>query len=179
MSLIQSYKMAKYIFPKNDPGPSEAGLQEISFLSSLEYAINVAQHRLTPELKTVWDNLCTRDVQEPEISAVGIQSTKYDLKQRSDIFKKQKHKQEYIQFLSKQHDKPRQAKLKDPEIFSQDSQGKSNVMSEAGLNGGTTKKFGTKIDIPERIGLPPKLEDFLKESQKSHLNVKSGLTACY
>ena len=88
LSLIQSYKMAKYIFPRNDPGPSQAGLQEISFLRSLEYAINVAQHRLTPELKTVWDNLCTRDVQEPEISAVGIQSTKYDLKQRSDIFKK-------------------------------------------------------------------------------------------
>ena len=79
--------MAKYIFPKNDKGPTEAGLQEISFLSSLEYAINVAQHRLTPELKTVWDTLCTRDVQVPEISAVGIQNTKYDLKQRSDILK--------------------------------------------------------------------------------------------
>merc|ERR1712105_569488 len=118
-----------------------------------------------------WDTLCTRDIQEPEISAVGIQSTKYHLKQRSDIFKKQKHKQEYIQFLSKQHDKPRQAKLKDPEIFSQDSQGKSNVMSEAGLNGKVTRNFGTKLDIPESIGLPPKLESFLKECQKSHLNI--------
>ena len=51
LSLIQSYKMAKYIFPKNDPGPSQAGLQDISLLSSLEYAVNVAMHRLTPELK--------------------------------------------------------------------------------------------------------------------------------
>ena len=75
--------MAKYVFPRHDKGPTEAGLQKISFLNSLEYAINVSQHRLTPEVKAV----CTRDVQIPEIPAEGIQDTKYDLKQRSDIFK--------------------------------------------------------------------------------------------
>ena len=46
---------AKFRFPKFDAEPSPASKIEISPLESLSYIINVACHRLEPDLKAVWD----------------------------------------------------------------------------------------------------------------------------
>ena len=43
---IDIHKLSRYIFPREDPGPTEAGKLEIPPLRSLEYAINLACHKL-------------------------------------------------------------------------------------------------------------------------------------
>ena len=55
---IQVLKLSRYVFPKVDLGPNEAGKTEIKPLHCLEYAVNLACHRLTDDIKQHWDELC-------------------------------------------------------------------------------------------------------------------------
>ena len=93
---VSIFKLARFIFPKQDPSPTEAGLKEISDFQSLEYLINVAGHRLTWDLKQEWDSLCNRDTAYPEITSSGVLSTQYDFKQEINAFKRSKAKEQYI-----------------------------------------------------------------------------------
>ena len=56
---IQVHKLSRYVFPRVDLGPTEAGKTEIQPLHCLEYAVNLACHRLTDDIKQHWDELCT------------------------------------------------------------------------------------------------------------------------
>jgi hypothetical protein len=96
---IHVQKLSRYIFPKFDKGPSLAGQVANSPAQCLEYAVNLCMHRLPADLKDQWDELSGRDNAHPEISKLGIQSTKYDLRMRSDWYKREKNKGEYIQNL--------------------------------------------------------------------------------
>ena len=101
---IDIHKLSRYIFPREDPGPTEAGKLEIPPLRSLEYAINLACHKLDADLKQHWDTLCNRDVSYPEISKNGIVATKYDLRNQSSLYKKQLEKQRYVESLANNPD---------------------------------------------------------------------------
>ena len=59
---IKINKMSKYNFPKEDRGPTPAGLLEISPAESLKYLVNLFCHRVTPAVKDIYDNMCMRDV---------------------------------------------------------------------------------------------------------------------
>ena len=98
-NIIESYKLSRYIFPKHDQGPTKAGLEIVSPVRSLEYAVNLCLHRVPSDLKVVWDEMAGRDSSHPEISRIGMQSTKYDLRQRSDLYRRQKDKREYVENL--------------------------------------------------------------------------------
>ena len=97
---IQVHKMSRYVFPRVDLGPNEAGKTEIQPLHCLEYAVNLACHRLTDDIKQHWDELCNRDVSFPEVSKSGIVATKYDLKAQIGLYKKQIEKQRYVESLA-------------------------------------------------------------------------------
>ena len=68
-------------------------------MQSLEYAVNLCLHRVPSDLKVVWDEMTGRDTSHPEISRIGMQSTKYDPRQRSDLYRRQKDKSEYVENL--------------------------------------------------------------------------------
>ena len=97
---ISVSKMSRYVFPKVDLGPNEAGKTEIKPLHCLEYAVNLACHRLTDDIKQHWDELCSRDVSFPEVSKSGILATKYDLKAQIGLYKKQLEKDRYVELLA-------------------------------------------------------------------------------
>ena len=69
---IEINKLSKYNFPKEDKGPTPAGLQEISPAESLKYLVNLFCHRVTPAVKYIYDTMCMRDVSFKEISKNGI-----------------------------------------------------------------------------------------------------------
>ena len=82
---VDIFKLSRYVFPKEDPNPTIAGETEINILQGLEYAVNLASHKLNLDLKTHWDNLCARDVSFPEITSNGVLATQYDLKQQINL----------------------------------------------------------------------------------------------
>ena len=96
-------KLSRYIFPKTDKGPTRAGHIHFTPAQCLEYSVNVCLHRLPPDLKKVWDTIAGRNSEFPEISKLGIQSTRYDLRVRSNVYKKEQEKADYIKGL--RHDK--------------------------------------------------------------------------
>ena len=97
---VEIHKLSRYIFPHEDAGPTIAGQTEIPDLRSLEYAVNLACHRLDDELKEHWDNLCNRDVSYPEVSKNGIMATRYDLKNQITLYNKSKEKERYVDSLA-------------------------------------------------------------------------------
>ena len=98
---IGIHKLSRYVFPRVDLGPTQDGQIEIPELQSLEYAVNLACHRLDEDVKEHWDSLCNRDVSYPELSKNGIMATKYDLKHQITLYKKQKDKDKYVDSLAK------------------------------------------------------------------------------
>ena len=56
------------------------------------------------ELKQHWDALCNRDTSYPEISASGVLSTQYDLKQEIGAYKRAIEKEKYVARKSGQGD---------------------------------------------------------------------------
>ena len=98
---IEIHKLSRYVFPRIDLGPTESGQVQIPALQSLEYAVNLACHKLDDEVKAHWDDLCCRDVSFPELSENGIMATKYDLKHQITLYKKQKDKDKYVDSLAK------------------------------------------------------------------------------
>ena len=56
-------------------------------------------HKIPRDLKYVWDEMCGRDNAHPEISQIGIQSTKHDLRQRSEVYRRKKDKRLYVESL--------------------------------------------------------------------------------
>ena len=68
LSVIDSYKLSRYIFPKHDHGPTKAGLKDVTPVQSLEYAVQLCLHRVPRDLKVVWDEMSGRDSSHPEIS---------------------------------------------------------------------------------------------------------------
>ena len=42
---VDVFKLSRYIFPKEDPGPTLAGKTEVHDLQGLEYAVNLACHK--------------------------------------------------------------------------------------------------------------------------------------
>ena len=85
---VSIFKLARFVFPNQDPNPTEAGLNEISDFRCLEYLVNIAGHRLNWDLKQDWDALCNRDTSYPEITSSGVLSTQYDLKQEISAYKR-------------------------------------------------------------------------------------------
>ena len=79
---VSIFKLSRFLFPKQDPEPTEAALKEVNELQALEYVINIASHRLPYDVKQEWDLLCTRDVAFPEITDSGVLATHFDLKMR-------------------------------------------------------------------------------------------------
>ena len=90
---------AKFRFPKFDAEPSPASKIEISPLESLAYIINVACHRLEPDLKAVWDEMIGRDSLTPEISKSGMLLTSFDIKKLCGEYKKARGKENYVRVL--------------------------------------------------------------------------------
>ena len=88
LSITENFKLARYIFPKIDKGPTKAGLKIITPIQSLNYAVQICLHKIPHDLKFVWDEMCGRDSEHPEISQLGLQSTKHDLRQRSEVYKR-------------------------------------------------------------------------------------------
>ena len=43
--------------------------------------------------------MCGRDNAHPEISQIGLQSTKHDLRQRSEVYRRKKDKRLYVESL--------------------------------------------------------------------------------
>ena len=101
---VSVHKLSRFIFPREDPGPTAAGKTEIPDLHCLEYAVNLACHRLDDDLKQHWDDLCTRDVSYPEVSKNGILTTNYDLKNQITLFNKSKEKERYVNSLANKAD---------------------------------------------------------------------------
>ena len=91
---VSIFKLARFLFPKQDPEPTAAALKEISELQALKYVINVASHRLPFDVKQEWDMLCTRDVAYPEITDSGVLATQFDLKNEINNFKRSKSKEQ-------------------------------------------------------------------------------------
>ena len=96
---------AKYRFPRFDPEPSAASKIEISPLESLSYIINVACHRLEPDLKEVWDEMIGRDVSTPEISKNGMLLTSFDIRKLCGEYRKARGKEDYVKILKDQIEK--------------------------------------------------------------------------
>ena len=99
---------AKFRFPKVDPDPSPASKIEISPLESLSYIINVACHKLEPDLKEVWDSIIGRDSSIPEISKNGTLLTSFDIKRLCGDFRKNKGKEDYVKMLKEQIEKEKE-----------------------------------------------------------------------
>ena len=97
---IGIHKLSRYVFPRVDLGPTQDGQIEIPELQSLEYAVNLACHRLDEDVKEHWDSLCNRDVSYPELSKNGIMATKYDFKNPITLKKKEKDKEKYVDSLT-------------------------------------------------------------------------------
>ena len=93
---VSIFKLARYVFPSQDPSPTEAGQTEISDLKCLEYLVHIAGHKLNWDLKQHWDSLCNRDTSYPEITSSGVLSTQYDLKQEIGAYKRAKEKERYV-----------------------------------------------------------------------------------
>ena len=99
---VSIFKLARFVFPNQDPNPTEAGLNEISDFRCLEYLVNIAGHKLNWDLKQDWDSLCNRDTSYPEITSSGVLSTQYDLKQEISAYKRAKEKERYVAHKSGQ-----------------------------------------------------------------------------
>ena len=84
---VNVHKLSRYIFPREDPGPTAAGRAEVPDLHCLEYAVNLACHKLNDDLKLHWDDVCMRDVSYPEVSKNGILTTHFDLKNQITFVK--------------------------------------------------------------------------------------------
>ena len=93
---VSIFKLSRYLFPKQDPEPTEAALKDVSVLQALEYVINIASHRLPYDVKQEWDLLCTRDVAFPEITDSGVLATHFDLKNEINNFKRSRSKEQYV-----------------------------------------------------------------------------------
>ena len=96
---LESYKLAKYIFPRQDPPPTPAIKMIVTPLQSLEYVVNLSQHKLKPDLKKFWDTVAERNCGFPEISAQGVLCTKYEIRDEIGKYKKLQDKNLYISKL--------------------------------------------------------------------------------
>ena len=160
--MIENYKLSRYIFPKHDRGPTNAGLQNIKPIQTLEYIVNLCLHRVPRDLKLVWDDLAGRDSFYPEISKIGMQSTRYDLRQRSELYKRKKDKRLYVESL--RHDKKGN---------SRDLQGKEAKLN---LAGNSNENVCTGI-LPNSGQECAKLQGVTKEGSKSPLSTNSLVTS--
>ena len=97
--MISENRDQKFRFPKIDPDPSPASKIEITPLESLSYIVNVACHKLEPDLKEVWDGIIGRDSSIPEISKNGTLLTSFDIKRLCNDFKSNKGKDDYVKKL--------------------------------------------------------------------------------
>ena len=52
---LEIRKLARYIFPKNDLGPTLAGQINFTHAQCLEFGVNLCMHRLPKDLKDIWD----------------------------------------------------------------------------------------------------------------------------
>ena len=68
---IEIHKLSRFIFPREDAGPTEAGRVKIPELRLLEYAVNLACHKLDSDVKTHWDSLCGRDIPTQNCPRMG------------------------------------------------------------------------------------------------------------
>ena len=88
------------MFPTRDFGPTRAGQVEIPAIDSLKYVTNLCCHKIYPDIKSIYDHLCGRDVSFPEITESGMLTTKYDIKAECAKYKKAQEKIDYVKSLS-------------------------------------------------------------------------------
>ena len=180
---LEIRKLSRYIFPRTDKGPTRAGHINFTPAQCLEYSVNICLHRLPPDLKKVWDTIAGRNSECPEISKLGIQSTRYDLRMRSNVYKKEQEKADYIKGLrhdNKQTECEDIARLPDSKqkyIATGQAQGELNIRQgpestnwAAGIN---ISKCEMSREVPKII------IEFQRASKESHLNKQSLLFEMY
>ena len=112
LSEIQINKLSRYVFPKEDFGPTSDGQIEIPTIQSLRYVTNLSCHKVSPELKSIYDEMCGRDILFPEISESGMQATKYDIRAQCTLYKKSRDKNEYVKSLTRSLPKNKAGQVK-------------------------------------------------------------------
>ena len=94
--IINCNKLDKYRFPTNDfkdPNSDETYFSKIQTLGNI---LNLSVCRLNTENYKFWSKLAKRHVNYKEISKIGIQSTKFDIKMEIARYKKEQEKKDYI-----------------------------------------------------------------------------------
>ena len=159
-------KLSRYIFPKFDDGPTSAGKMKIPELESLRYIVNLSCNKLHPDLKTIYDSFCGRDVSFPEISENGMLKTKYDLKAECAKFKKAQEKTNYVHNLAQTLNGPKA----DPEnrtFEGHDNTGKLLQMAQ------------TNISNLMTLPLSDILQRFVEKCEVENVALSQGLTKLY
>ena len=150
--------------------------------------MNLCLHRVPSDLKVVWDEMAGRDSSYPEISRIGMQSTKYDLRQRSDLYRRQKDKREYVENLrsvKKGKSGPNSEQKVCTDILP--SSGQECATIQDGETGGLkpsqiTQNLASSLHISkmENIrNLPKDLMEFENYCKENKLDTHGGLSKLY
>jgi hypothetical protein len=94
-------KLDKYKFPKNDLENPDTNNTQYSNIQSLENILNISACRLNADNFGFWSSLAKRRVDFKEISKIGIQTTKFDIRREISKYKKEQEKQNYVEKLVK------------------------------------------------------------------------------
>ena len=99
---IKSYGASivdKFRFPRNDPPEPIEAKVKIPEFESLQYICRVAANIVTPDLKTLYDELVGYDTSIPQITSSGMVHTQFDMKKMVSDYKRRKDKTNYVQKL--------------------------------------------------------------------------------
>ena len=99
---LQICKLAKYRFLNIDVVDPKSDNTQYSQMKILENVLNISVCNLNPTNYRFWSELAQRDVKYKEITKLGLQSTKYDIKQEISRFQKTKDKMDYVAGLKNQ-----------------------------------------------------------------------------
>ena len=93
---LHVFKLANYRFPHTDVSDPSSDSRQYSEMQILENILNISVCNLNSTNYQFWSELAQRDVHYKEITALGLQSTKYDIKMEICRFKKNAEKMDYV-----------------------------------------------------------------------------------
>ena len=79
---LHVFKLAKHRFPHTDVSDPSSDSRQYSKMQILENILNISVCNLNSTNYQVWSELAQRDVHYKEITALGLRSTKYDIKMK-------------------------------------------------------------------------------------------------
>ena len=173
LSEINVNKLSRYVFPRRDFGPTIDGQVEIPTIQSLKYVTNMSCHKISPELKSIYDELCGRDISFPEISESGMLATKYDIKAQCTLYKKAREKSDYVANLSRSL--PKNKAGPDNSTLS----GQHLTLDNTGNNLRNQTTIQTNSTDFMLMPLSERLRDFVIECRASNLALYEGLSKMY